>query len=1196
MKGIRNLLLLLLAIISQGAWAQDCQHTSYTYHPEEPNCIKDGLAAYYQCNNCNIKSWNEEFTDIVEYEGWLNTYVSGHNFVEDQCTKCGLKLRVLTNGDNADVVLRKFDNTDNWYDWDFFAFHSNSACYITATLQSTEGCEFFLFDENGNEIELDNQNVASAPKRKSKGAVQSPIDHIVIGKGWYYIGVKNLLVNEVVNENLFIETEDMEPLHHFDNNGSCTDADCSATLCKNTTRYHIGTISVPNDFTEFYQLDVNTKGNLNLVYAADGKYDFVIYNEDWIEQGAGYNYDEGKHINWLTLFPGTYYFAYSNPSASTEVDLEVMFYCADDNHNLDFVEGKAANCQEGGWKEHYFCTNCGMLLAKNIWDEYEERGYDFNESGLFIPSGKHDLDENGVCTGCGKNYLLNDRNNTISFPAGYVQTTGFKYVATDEGELQVSVVTEANILDARIMPWDVYMNGGPVASAPRKTAPVGDPTNPFLVTGDVSTGETYAIVFATSADEETAATASIGYDIYINNSSVDLATTLSEHPNANTLSFDWNTDITACTITRDVALKLGWNNTFIGQLIIDNGAKVEIIGGGNVSFSNVNADAFSVVVEDGDLTCKSASNFNYNYTNRGGVLVKKGSFTADNLTIHGNEAIVARKSLGSNDDVAINIINGAQVWGSKVAIYMDVNGHLTIDNPGTYQGIQGDTQSIVAKAGTIDLSNIQSYAIRNNGPVGYGDDRQVPVMHGTIPYLDGVPSVALQVGTAEEGFTGTTILRMKNVCLDENIGDGDADYQKVLITGSAAHPTQYLLMNVRGKEQIVVENAEYVESIYPELAEGENTIDIPVNNLEMNGTTFNKPEAYDIYKFVASKQGILHVSSTQRINAIVAVFEEDFEFITQSIPYYNFSVNVMKDKTYYIGIRTNSGESYDSYVLNLEIEGIPEFEGTLELATVDGAGNVTENDLNTALVTFFDGNNPGLTSPYLVVKDGVSYKRNTTTNKWGTVILPYELESNDKVAYYRLTAADIPNGTLEFTKVESVFPNAPTVYRIIDGNQYDASVDGPVTIELPSYRGDFNLRTWYILENDDEKWYLDGWYEEAVVNTQAEDGYCKQNDADIMYISGDKFYHATGTVTVKPYRAIFEVYGVDWNAAPAKALTISFKDGDDVDYIESIMEENGEFTDVEAVYSIDGQRMNGIQRGVNIIRTADGKTRKFIKK
>lgn len=339
-------------------------------------------------------------------------------------------------------------------------------------------------------------------------------------------------------------------------------------------------------------------------------------------------------------------------------------------------------------------------------------------------------------------------------------------------------------------------------------------------------------------------------------------------------------------------------------------------------------------------------------------------------------------------------------------------------------------------------------------------------------------------------------------------------------------------------------------------------------------------DAYTLFPYTPAANGILTVESKsdEYIDLYGALFDADYNFLKSdddsgSNGNFKISAVVEGSKTYYVGIRHYSGDPIDLYLLNVNLKDLPIINNPLELSSEDGDEVALCDALDNFLGEYADGD--------LFKANGVTYKRAQTTNKWGTVVLPYQLESNEKVAYYELTTVDLPNGILEFTRVDFVKPNTPTVYRIIEGNQYDASVSGEVLIEIPQEWG----YIWGPTKAND--WSMEGWYYDTTINTQ-------NYRSEVMYISDDKFWHATGTLHMKPYRAYF--YTFNWPADAAKAMTILFKDDDSVTTIESVMGENGEFTDIEAIYDLYGRKIETMKHGVNIIRTSNGKIRKFIKK
>lgn len=381
----------------------------------------------------------------------------------------------------------------------------------------------------------------------------------------------------------------------------------------------------------------------------------------------------------------------------------------------------------------------------------------------------------------------------------------------------------------------------------------------------------------------------------------------------------------------------------------------------------------------------------------------------------------------------------------------------------------------------------------------------------------------------------------------------------------------------------------YTEIEYPVVEEGETTIDIAA----VNGNRDENPEHYNIFKFVAPKTGVARFYTYGREDTYGVLFSDSFERLTynddnDTNSNFDFTWPVEEGETYYLGVRSWGGYSIGEYPLVIKIEGLPEFNGTLELATADG-DNVTENDFVETVMKYFPTQDDF--SMAFVTNGGVTYKRNSTTSRWGTVILPYELNSNDDVTYYQLSA--VGDAKMTFSPVESVPANTPTVYRFnneASSYQYDASTTEPTLIELPSM-------PLVDTETDVDGWRIAGFYEQKIYNKETMEISSDEEMAAFLsrvrYISKDKFMTATKSLTIKPYRSVFMYTGE--NVQMAQSFTLSIEDEGVTTDINAVMTDDG-IEEVEAIYDLNGQRKNSIQRGVNIIRTADGKTRKFIKK
>lgn len=86
----------------------------------------------------------------------------------------------------------------------------------------------------------------------------------------------------------------------------------------------------------------------------------------------------------------------------------------------------------------------------------------------------------------------------------------------------------------------------------------------------------------------------------------------------------------------------------------------------------------------------------------------------------------------------------------------------------------------------------------------------------------------------------------------------------------------------------------------------------------------------------------------------------------------------------------------------------------------------------------------------------------------------------------------------------------------------------------------------------------------------------------IYYLNGDHFHQADEKITVPAFRAYIDNPNV---VSSAKVLSISFDD-DETDAVEAVQLDG----EMEAVYDLQGRKQNGLQRGVNIMKMANGKT------
>lgn len=203
----------------------------------------------------------------------------------------------------------------------------------------------------------------------------------------------------------------------------------------------------------------------------------------------------------------------------------------------------------------------------------------------------------------------------------------------------------------------------------------------------------------------------------------------------------------------------------------------------------------------------------------------------------------------------------------------------------------------------------------------------------------------------------------------------------------------------------------------------------------------------------------------------------------------------------------------------------------------------------------------------LVLTDGVSlevpraftainatYSR-TMTNQWGTLILPYAVQTDETVQYYTLKAVD--EESMHFTPAASVPANTAAIFRRLNTESDNVSIGG-TSLAVSTTA---NAAT----ADDCEGWRLVGSYGLATVD-----------DANAYYIAEDKFWKTDGSITVNPFRAYF----TNTASAAAKELNINIDEGEATG-IDSLNARRT--TDGEAVYDLQGRRVLRPATGLYIV-------------
>lgn len=185
-----------------------------------------------------------------------------------------------------------------------------------------------------------------------------------------------------------------------------------------------------------------------------------------------------------------------------------------------------------------------------------------------------------------------------------------------------------------------------------------------------------------------------------------------------------------------------------------------------------------------------------------------------------------------------------------------------------------------------------------------------------------------------------------------------------------------------------------------------------------------------------------------------------------------------------------------------------------------------------------------------------TYSRNMN-NKWGSVILPYALSSNNDVKFFILKST--ADDKMTFTPVETVEANTPITFQKVNDETTSITLSAN-NVNVIATTADQNTST------QAEGWTTEGFYSSNTITDCSQKG--------LYYISSNKFWRATGTLNLNPFRTIFKNTNSN-----VKSFIINFDETDGIEDVRSLIEDGRE----TGIYNVAGQRLQKIQRGVNIV-------------
>jgi len=194
------------------------------------------------------------------------------------------------------------------------------------------------------------------------------------------------------------------------------------------------------------------------------------------------------------------------------------------------------------------------------------------------------------------------------------------------------------------------------------------------------------------------------------------------------------------------------------------------------------------------------------------------------------------------------------------------------------------------------------------------------------------------------------------------------------------------------------------------------------------------------------------------------------------------------------------------------------------------------------------------TDNVIVTADAVAYGR-TVSNDWGTLCLPFAVESDDNIQLYEMSGAS--SESLSFEKVSSAVANTPLVFKATGGFLIKIPNDGSFDLGFAVANPKVSITP------SVTNWVVNGSFIDESIDVSSLQAYA---------LSNDQFHRATSKINVKAFRAWFQ------NNGSAMGAAIRIQEGTDgIDFVE---QEDGS---VKLIYDMQGRLLkNGEQQQMYI--------------
>ncbi len=194
------------------------------------------------------------------------------------------------------------------------------------------------------------------------------------------------------------------------------------------------------------------------------------------------------------------------------------------------------------------------------------------------------------------------------------------------------------------------------------------------------------------------------------------------------------------------------------------------------------------------------------------------------------------------------------------------------------------------------------------------------------------------------------------------------------------------------------------------------------------------------------------------------------------------------------------------------------------------------------------------------------YATREMKSRYGTIVLPYNVKSDDYIRYYKLTGANTDGTQLNFSAVDVLEAGTPAIFSVTRTD----TVYSFVSIE-------------YVFDYTPNPVVTDGWEMDGNLSI----GNMVYDDPDelksLYYISNGEIKSASNKLTIAPFRAYLTTLD-NPELSPLRAVAISFDDGNGTTGLQLIPAWTHDDGSVElGIYNLAGQRLDAPGQGITII-------------